>query len=188
MTSNLLPVVDYPHIASTPMTEMRVYLVPYDSTWLAKFEAERVHLEGLLGPWRRGPVEHVGSTAVVGLCAKPVIDVMVGVTSLAESEPAKVVLGQAGYQYAEYKTEVMHWFCKPSFELRTHHLHLIPFESQLWRDRLAFRDALRRSPALAGKYAVLKQSLAQQFEFDRDAYTEAKAPFIERVLKRSRGA
>lgn len=168
------------------MTEMRVYLVPYDPTWVLKFEAERGHLEGLLGPWRRGPIEHVGSTAVVGLCAKPVIDVMVGVASLPESEPAKAALCHAGYQYAEYKTDVMHWFCKPSFQFRTHHLHLIPFESQLWHDRLAFRDALRKSPALADEYAQLKKSLALQFEFDREAYTEAKAPFIERVLKRSR--
>lgn len=168
------------------MIEMRVYLVPYDPTWRSKFEAERAQLEGLLGPWRRGPIEHVGSTAVIGLCAKPVIDVMVGVASLAESEPAKAVLRDAGYKYAEYKTEVMHWFCKPSFELRTHHLHLIPFDSPLWHDRLAFRDALRGSRALADEYAELKESLARRFEFDRDAYTEAKNPFIERVLARSR--
>lgn len=96
------------------------------------------------------------------------------------------MLNGAGYRYAEYKTDVMHWFCKPSFEHRTHHLHLIPFESPLWRDRLAFRDALRRSPALADEYAELKASLAQKYELDRDAYTEAKSPFIERVLARLR--
>ena len=164
------------------MSEMRVYVVPYDPAWPARFEAERASLEGLLGPWRRGPIEHVGSTAVAGLCAKPVIDVMVGVVSLVDSEPAKQVLQRAGYQYSDYKSDVMHWFCKPSFEHRTHHLHLVPFESQLWRDRLVFRDALRASSALAHEYAELKQSLARQFELDREAYTEAKTPFIERVL------
>jgi len=92
--------------------------VPYDPSWIEKFESEKTLLEKLLAPWRRGPIEHVGSTAVVGLCAKPVIDIMVGVTSLSESEPAKDVLRQAGYQYAEYKTDVMHWFCKPSFAVR----------------------------------------------------------------------
>lgn len=113
------------------MRQAAIHIVPYDPDWTAKFEHEKAILEGLLAPWRRGPIEHVGSTAVPGLCAKPVIDIMVGVISLAQSEPAKAALQQAGYQYAAYKTEVMHWFCKPSFELRTHHLHLIPWESAL---------------------------------------------------------
>ena len=105
-----------------------------------------------------------------------------GVTSLGESEPAKGALREAGYQYSEYKTEVMHWFCKPSFAVRTHHLHLIPYGAPLWHDRLKFRDILRADPALAEDYATLKLDLASKFEFDREAYTEAKAPFIARIL------
>jgi GrpB-like predicted nucleotidyltransferase (UPF0157 family) len=165
------------------VAEASVRIVPYDSSWIEKFEIERAVLESLLAPWRRGPIEHVGSTAVAGLCAKPVVDVMVGVASLSESEPAKEVLRRAGYQYAEYRTDVMHWFCKPSFAMRTHHLHLVPHESALWNDRLKFRDVLRRQPAVAAEYATLKRQLAQRFEFDREAYTEAKSPFIARVLR-----
>ena len=164
--------------------EMRVYLVTYDPTWTAKFHAESMRLAELLEPWRAGPIEHVGSTAVPGLCAKPVIDVMVGVNSLVESAPAIDTLTLAGYQYAAYKTDVMHWFCKPSFEFRTHHVHLIPFEGVLWQQRLAFRDALRADRELAIEYANLKQNLARAFEFDREAYTEGKTAFIERVLTR----
>ena len=164
------------------MNEAPVHVVPYDPTWIDKFESERVALEKLLAPWRKGPIEHVGSTAVVGLCAKPVIDIMAGVKSLSESEPAKNILCQAGYQYAEYKTDVMHWFCKPSFTIRTHHLHLVPFESPLWYERLAFRDLLRTNFAVAAEYAALKQELACRFEFDREAYTDAKYPFIMRAL------
>jgi GrpB-like predicted nucleotidyltransferase (UPF0157 family) len=164
------------------MTEAPIHIVPYDPTWVPKFEAEKSSLESLLAPWRRGPIEHVGSTAVPGLCAKPIIDVMVGVPSLAESEPAKEALRRAGYQYAEYKTEVMHWFCKPSFAVRTHHLHLVPYGSQLWRDRLTFRDLLRSNPALADEYAALKRELARRFELDREAYTDGKSPFIARAL------
>ena len=152
------------------------------------FQAETTLLESILQPWRSGPIEHVGSTAVDGLCAKPVIDIMVGVTSLAGSEPAKDILRANGYQYAEYKTEVMHWFCKPSFAMRTHHLHLIPFGSPLWHERLAFRDALRADSKLAGEYAALKLDLARTFEFDRDAYTDAKYPFIHGVLEQCRVA
>jgi GrpB-like predicted nucleotidyltransferase (UPF0157 family) len=165
------------------MSQMRIYLVPYDPTWAHSFETESAGLARLLGPWRRGSIEHIGSTAVRGLCAKPVIDVMVGVSSLTASLPAKQVLADAGYQYSAYRADVMHWFCKPSFAFRTHHIHLIPFESDLWLQRLAFRDALRADRALATEYAELKQELARTFEFDREAYTAAKDPFVERVLK-----
>jgi GrpB-like predicted nucleotidyltransferase (UPF0157 family) len=164
------------------MSQALIHVVPYDPNWVARFEDEKALLEILLAPWRRGPIEHVGSTAVPGLCAKPVIDVMVGVASLAESEPAKAALRNAGYQYAEYKTDVMHWFCKPSFAMRTHHLHLIPYGSPLWHDRLRFRDLLRTDAALAADYAALKLDLARKFECDREAYTEAKSPFIARIL------
>lgn len=169
------------------MSQMRIYLVPYDSMWVEQFETESANLAELLLPWRRGPIEHIGSTAVPGLCAKPVIDVMVGVTSLSASAPAKQVLADAGYQYSAYQAHVMHWFCKPSFALRTHHIHLVPFESNLWFQRLAFRNALRADHALATEYAELKQGLARTFEFDRDAYTAAKGPFVTRVLKLAGG-
>jgi len=164
------------------MRDAPIHIVPYDPEWVARFEAEKTLLAALLAPWRRGPIEHIGSTAVPGLCAKPVIDVMVGVSSLAESEPAKSTLCAGGYQYAEYKTDVMHWFCKPSFAMLTHHVHLIPYESPLWRERLCFRDALRADPAIAAEYAALKLDLGRRFEFDREAYTDSKWPFIARIL------
>jgi GrpB-like predicted nucleotidyltransferase (UPF0157 family) len=168
------------------MIDARVQIVPYDPSWIDRFETEKAILEDVLAPWRNGPIEHVGSTAVRGLCAKPVIDIMVGVASLASSEPAKAPLRDAGYQYAEYKTDVMHWFCKPSFAMRTHHLHLVPYGSPLWCERLTFRDRLRLDSKLADEYAALKQALARKFEFDREAYTDAKSPFIARVLGLSR--
>ena len=164
------------------MSEASVHVVPYDPSWIDIFESERSFLESLLAPWRKGPIEHVGSTAVVGLWAKPIIDIMVGVTSLSESDPAKETLRQVGYQYAEYKTDVMHWFCKPSFAMRTHHLHLVPFESALWHERVAFRNLLRTNSKVAEEYAALKRELARRFEFDREAYTNAKYPFIMRAL------
>lgn len=164
------------------MSEAPVHVVHYDPLWPDEFEREKARLGPLLAPWRSGPIEHVGSTAVPGLCAKPVIDIMVGVKTLADSEPAKDILREAGWQYADYKTDIMHWFCKPSFAMRTHHLHLVPHERALWRERLAFRDLLRRDSNVAHEYATLKQELARRFEFDREAYTEAKHPFIKGVL------
>jgi GrpB-like predicted nucleotidyltransferase (UPF0157 family) len=104
------------------------------------------------------------------------------VESLSASEPAKSALEEHGYRYAEYKTDQMHWFCKPSFAVRTHHLHLVPFQSSLWNERIAFRDLLRRDQSIAREYEALKLELASKYEFDREAYTDAKYPFIRRVL------
>ena len=171
----------------TEAPQAPVRIVDYDPSWPERFRREQAVLETLLAPFRSGPIEHIGSTAVVGLCAKPVIDIMAGVASLVSSEPAKDLLRQVGYQYAEYKTEVMHWFCKPSFARRTHHLHLVPFGSALWHERLAFRDSLRADPLLASEYAALKRRLAAELELDREAYTDAKAPFVARVLGVTRG-
>jgi GrpB-like predicted nucleotidyltransferase (UPF0157 family) len=163
-----------------------IRIVDYDPSWPQRFRREQAVLRRVLRPFLSGPIEHIGSTAVVGLCAKPVIDIMAGVTSLASSEPARDLLRQVGYHYTEYKHEVMHWFCKPSLAVRTHHLHLIPFGSPLWQERLLFRNSLRAHPQLASDYAALKRRLAVEFERDREAYTEAKSPFVMRVLEATR--
>ena len=88
-----------------------------------------------------------------------------------------------GYQYTPYKSDVMHWFCKPSARFRTHHLHLIPYGSRLWKERIRFRDLLRTNQTVAEKYGLLKVELANKYKSDRDAYTEKKTPFIQQVLK-----
>lgn len=124
-------------------TEAPVRIEPYNPGWSAAFAAERGLLADALEPWLFGPIEHVGSTAVPGLAAKPVIDIMAAVESLEASRPALERLRGLGYCYAPYRCDVMHWLCKPSPELRTHHLHLVPFQSALWIERLAFRDLLR---------------------------------------------
>lgn len=158
----------------------------YDSTWPAKFAAEKVALAAVLIPWLVGPIEHVGSTAVPGLAAKPVIDIMAAVRDLPSSRPAIEVLQPLSYCYFDYKSDVMHWFCKPSDFERTHHLHLVPFKSPLWHDRLAFRDTLRVDSAVRREYLELKLRLALQFRDDREAYTEAKTDFIQSVLRSAR--
>ena len=164
-------------------SEAPVHIVAYDPAWPNLFEAEAIVLREVLGPWLAGPIEHVGSTAVPGLPAKPVIDIMAAVDSLDASRGALLPLGKIGYHYAPYRADEMHWFCKPSFSLRTHHLHLVPYRSPLWRERVKFRDCLRSHSAIAEEYAALKYRLADLHRFDREAYTEAKGPFIARVLQ-----
>jgi GrpB-like predicted nucleotidyltransferase (UPF0157 family) len=140
----------------------------------------------VLAPWVVGGIEHVGSTAIPGVTAKPVIDIVVGVRDLPSAEPAHAAVAPLGYVSFPYRPTEEHWFCKPSPAYRTHHLHLVPFESTLWRDRLTFRDYLRAHPAVAAEYAGLKRGLATQYRFDREAYTDAKAPFIQAVLAAAR--
>jgi GrpB-like predicted nucleotidyltransferase (UPF0157 family) len=157
-----------------------VEIVPYDPSWPAKFEEEAALLRRL-APWLVGPIQHIGSTAVPGLAAKPVIDIMGGVAALEASRPAIAVAADLGYCYWPYQPDREHWFCKPSAAYRTHHLHLVPLGSVLWIRTIAFRDYLRRHPATAQDYAALKQRLARDHHFDREAYTEAKRPFIDRI-------
>ncbi len=168
-----------------PLADAWVEIVEYDPGWPALFDAERLLLQAALAPWLAGPVEHIGSTAVPGLPAKPVIDIMAPVHSLTGSMQAISAVAPWDYLYAPYKPEQMHWFCKPSPAHRTHHLHLVPLGSALWRQRLAFRDALRGSAELAASYAALKRQLALRYRHDREAYTEAKGPFIAAVLARA---
>lgn len=96
------------------MTDERVTLYAYDPAWPTMFESEAGLLTATLGPWITGGVHHVGSTAVPGLSAKPVIDIMVGVAGLDVSRPCIDLLAGLDYCHAPYRTDVMHWFCKPS--------------------------------------------------------------------------
>jgi len=164
------------------MKRSPVVLEEYNPSWALKFEEERGHLMAIARHWCYGGIEHVGSTAVPGMVAKPVIDVMFGVESLEKSEPAIDVLVENGYKYWPYKTDLMHWFCKPSDAFRTHHLHLIPYESPLWKERIKFRNLLRSNERLASDYAHLKRELAALYKEDREVYTQKKWPFIQEVL------
>lgn len=159
-----------------------IVIAPYDLAWPAGFESERQLLAKVLSPWLVGPIEHIGSTAVPGLPAKPVIDICGPVQSLESSVPAIKAVKSLSYVYFPYKPELMHWFCKPSDQERTHHLHLVPYGSPIWEDRLAFRDFLRSHPQARAEYAELKIRLAESHRDDREAYTDAKTDFVAKIL------
>jgi GrpB-like predicted nucleotidyltransferase (UPF0157 family) len=161
-----------------------IRMVPSDRVWPERFEAERIVLEAAIGDWVVGGIHHVGSTAVVGLEAKPIVDILVGVQDLETSRACFGPLAELDYLYAPYLPEEMHWFCKPDPAHRTHHLHLVPADSERYRDELAFRDLLREDPDLASRYAALKRELAAAHPRDREAYTEGKSGFIAAALHR----
>jgi GrpB-like predicted nucleotidyltransferase (UPF0157 family) len=160
-----------------------VDIVPYDSEWPTKFEEESAILRRQLAPWLVGPIEHIGSTAVPGLAAKPVIDIMAGVQTLEASRPAILAASELGYCYWPYQADLEHWFCKPSPSIRTHHLHLIPVGTPQWIRTIAFRDYLRRHKQVADEYGALKRRLAQEHRLDRERYTDAKRPFVNRITE-----
>ena len=165
-----------------------VLLSPYSPLWPAIFDVEARALERLLDGGVR--VEHIGSTAVPGLGAKPIIDVLVGAPDLAFVEARIPRLVEHGYQYvAEFERAVpqRRYFRRTDGQPGHFHVHAVVLDSPFWRSHLAFRDALRRDPALAARYWKLKQRLAARFPNDRAAYTDGKADFIREVLDSAPG-
>ena len=142
-------------------------------------------LASAIGEWVEGGIHHVGSTAVPGLEAKPVIDILVGVRGIEESRACFDPVEALGYVYAPYRIREMHWFCKPHPSRRTHHLHLVPVASRRFHEELAFRDYLREQPQAAAEYAALKRDLAQRFTNDRESYTNGKSDFVRATIARA---
>lgn len=163
---------------------MPIAVVDYDPHWPLSFEAERAELDRLLAPWLADGVHHIGSTAIAGLSAKPIIDMMAGISDLSAARAAIPVLEEHGYRHAPHRAEAL-WFHKPQHDElaeRTHQLHLTEPGSALWRERLTFRDALREDRALRDEYQALKLRLAGAHGEDIKAYTADKRAFVTRVL------
>ncbi len=167
------------------MPDQLVGIVEYDPGWPDKFAIQRGRVTAVLGPWLASPVEHIGSTSVPGLSAKPVIDMLAPVRSLQVAHDAVGVLEAAGWLFwpedpcRHYRL----WFLRPRPEARTHHLHVIECNHPHAQALLAFRDALRADPGLRRDYAQLKTHLSRQHGGNRDAYSNAKGGFVERVLR-----
>jgi len=163
----------------------KIYLAPHNPDWAKKFEIEKGLIEETIGSYITGGIHHVGSTAIPEMSAKPIIDIMVGVKSLEETKPCIELLKKISYCYFPYKTEQMHWFCKPSEEHRTHHLYLIETTNPEFNARLAFRDYLINNSEEASEYEKLKQGLIDKFSDDREAYTQAKTDFIRQTVNKA---
>ena len=159
-----------------------VTIVPYDPEWPRRFDEERREL-GAVFAGVEAVIEHVGSTAVPGLAAKPVIDIIVGVAVLAEVERRIPALEAAGYEYVpayEQQLPDRRYFRKPRLGPRAFHVHCVVTGSDFWIRHLAFRDHLRTHPEAAAAYHHLKRELATRLS--KEAYTQAKSPFIEGIL------
>lgn len=128
-------------------------------------------------------IEHIGSTAVPGLLAKPIIDIAVGVNDFSSIECIITILEKNGYIYLFNRGEITRKiFVKTNGNIRTHHIHVEEIGKQNWQNHINFRDKLLESEELRNKYVDLKKQLYALYANDRDKYTSAKAQFIERVL------
>ncbi|WP_434985429.1 GrpB family protein [Vreelandella zhaodongensis] len=161
-----------------------VVIFPYDAKWQRIFEEERDRLLHLF-PGDFLAVEHFGSTAVPGLAAKPVIDILAGVDSMSRADELMAPLCHANYATSmEFNASLVgrRWLMRWAEGRRTHHLHLMVYDSREWNQRLAFRNILRANPELALRYEKNKRLWAAEFRSDREAYTAAKAGFILEAL------
>jgi GrpB-like predicted nucleotidyltransferase (UPF0157 family) len=164
-----------------------VVIVAYDASWPAKYSEEAARVSRALGE-RLLAIEHVGSTAVVGLAAKPVIDIVAAIDRLDSWEALTPALLAEGYAHQSAgDMDSRRFFRRFENGIRRSHLSLTEARSPFWVKHLAFRDALRSDPLLAERYAALKVRLARELGHDRRAYTDGKDEFVASVLQRSVG-
>lgn len=160
-----------------------VRLVSYQPEWKARFAEEKRHLEELLGDVSV-QIEHIGSTAVPDLLAKPIIDIAIAVRALEDIADWPAILEPDGYSYlGDRESRGDHFFAKGPEDCRSFYLHVVVRDSCRWIDYLRLRDVLRADPALRKEYAQLKSDLCEAHAHDRAVYTSGKASLIHRVLK-----
>jgi GrpB-like predicted nucleotidyltransferase (UPF0157 family) len=169
-----------------------IAICPYDPLWPESFRAEQEHLRACLPADLLGRIEHFGSTAVPGLAAKPIVDMLVEVSDLqATKDQIAPVLEAQGYDYFWRPTHgddgppFYAWFIKrdPATGARTHHIHMVEAHFAGHWERLLFRDYLIEHPDVAKEYEQLKRRLAAASPTDRVAYTRGKTEFIVKITK-----
>jgi len=161
-----------------------ILVVDYDPQWPILFENEKESIMAALGS-RFLMVEHIGSTAVPGLAAKPVIDIAVGIQNLMDAPVLIPYIEHLGYRYEPTLEQLVperRFFWKGTPTVHTYHLHLAEPDHPVLLKPLQFRDYLRRHPEAAAEYGVIKRGLAKSCVQDMDAYVAGKSAFVENVM------
>jgi GrpB-like predicted nucleotidyltransferase (UPF0157 family) len=170
------------------MSERRVEIVEYNPEWTRLYEEERELIQKVIGRVAVA-IEHIGSTAVPGLGAKPTIDIMVAVPRISDAEKCMEPLSSIGYEYQPEQEASMperRFFRKGQpLKEQHYHLHMIEKKSDFWKQHLLFRDYLRTHPKTAQQYYKLKKELASKYGSNREGYTEAKTSFIESIVAKA---
>lgn len=165
-----------------------IKICPYDAAWPVCFEKEKERLLGIFSRSLLG-IEHIGSTAVPGLDAKPIIDMMAAVRSMEVADSLLQPLREFGYATppdCNANLAERRWLLRQRGGHRTHHLHLVKANSEGWLRTIAFRDILRKHPNEAEAYRALKVELARESATDRSRYIRGKTEFVEGLLKKYR--
>ena len=162
----------------------------YDTVWPAIFNTEKQHILNKAGKWIE-KIEHVGSTSVPGLAAKPTIDICIGVKSLQVADESIIALLQSlDYDYLAYLEKGIpeRRYLQKLDETGIHliHLHLVIINHPLWNDYILFRDHLKAHPTDLKTYEALKLGLRDKFANDRVSYTDGKAQFITNILSKAK--
>lgn len=168
--------------------EGKVRLVPYTPAWKALFAMEHRRLIDAIGGYVK-EIRHIGSTAVPGIHAKPIIDIMAGLHHIEDLAQCTSALIALGYTYeGEQNIPGWYFFKKNEGDLTTHHLHAVTWGSQYWYDRIFFQEYLCRHHEIAGAYEQLKLELRNKYANDRKSYTRDKTDFILKVTEMARRA
>ncbi|QGH35669.1 GrpB family protein [Gracilibacillus salitolerans] len=168
------------------MTKSIVNICDYNPKWKEQFDTERNRIIDVLGDKIVG-IEHIGSTSIKGLAAKPIIDILVGVQNLDKVDQFVNPLKEIEYEYVpkpDFKDRK--FFRKGEWGKGTSHLHICEYDSSEWIEKLLFRDYLRLHPEAAQEYEVLKKSLACEYKYDRQTYTKKKEPFIKNIVEKAK--
>lgn len=161
------------------LRQQTVALVDHNTAWSRAFTIEAARISSVLGEHQIG-IEHIGSTSIPAIRAKPILDIMVGIADFDQGPALEPLLANIGYDFArDAGVPNDHIFGKGVD--RTHLVHVVEYDGAVWNHNLRFRDRLRADPELARAYDALKGQLATQFSNDRAAYTKAKKDFIDRV-------
>ncbi|TXC92764.1 GrpB family protein [Metabacillus litoralis] len=162
--------------------DKEITIEEYNSNWSKQFVEEKVKLEEILAD-NVISIEHIGSTSIVGLAAKPIIDIAIGVNDLDVVDKFIDPLKQIEYEFVYHREfPERRFFRKGQWRAGTHHLHIYQFGGEEWNNQILFREYLINNPVVLMEYHQLKLDLARNYRFDRVAYTENKAPFIQKVL------
>lgn len=161
-----------------------VKLAPYDPEWAKLFDIEKNDIKSAFGEKALG-IEHIGSTAIPGMDAKPILDLMVAVEQIGDYSAFTTKLEMLGYGFRrDNRSSQEHvLYVKGPEDKRTHYLKLTTVDSSFWREHILFRDYLIRHPESAEEYSKLKHELLEKYGGERTNYTEDKADFIKSIIR-----
>ncbi len=161
-----------------------VRVVRHNSAWNRLYRAEAKRLRHSLGPLARG-IEHIGSTSVPGLMAKPILDIAVGIRRFDELPKVQRLLERLAYSRPRKGDRSNVTFVKGAERSRTHYLHVVRYDGRTWKRDIQFRDWLRTHTRDRERYAALKKRLATRYASDRKRYTAQKDDFIKSILRKT---